>query len=640
MTNPDQINRPSTITDLQEQKSLARVSMEPLFERLLKRTFPDSVSAIEHCRNLCAEFGFTVKQEASANRNIYVYCSREGLPDSQRNPKPSPQRKRPSKRCDCRWRVVLSENEHDQWEFRKSMNPNASEHNHEMMSPDEMVKAWPAEVNQLIIQLARQRLQTHEIREAVKTRFPDITWNERRFYNRLTEERKRIKQRGVLDRSQRLLIMSARLCAVVTANDDWTNAVEAEMTRMLDNFCQLSRLPPESIASLSDLQPDMIQTDGPIAGQPQQRHSSSASSGNESDGMSPTPTDMNLDEVSPTKKRKSLSSAPILVAPSRDAPKGAQTVYVPGYTLFVRHQPMRSSSEPSSQQVAAAAGMSRRAFIGSPPDLLSSQHQTSPMGAAAAAAFGQGSAVFSLASPSSSSSSSTSSLPFHQRQPQQSFGRAPPPRYDGVRVSSPMQHTSISPHDTAPPFVAYQQQHHQAQQPSHAAAPQPNYAVAQTTAAVTYNPMANFGPFSAAPAEIPFTFDGGMAGSFPPQQHHSRGALERPEPTHPHDVAYRHHHHHQQQQTQQQQQQSSSFGFYSAAVKEEQLPDQRILLHHQQQQQQQQQQRDQRMQRSMSQQDYMPTMMRATAAHDSNHHPHHHIASPSQHQQPPQSEWA
>lgn len=42
--------------------------MEQLFERLLKRTFPDSVTAIEYCRNLCAEFGFTVKQEASANR--------------------------------------------------------------------------------------------------------------------------------------------------------------------------------------------------------------------------------------------------------------------------------------------------------------------------------------------------------------------------------------------------------------------------------------------------------------------------------------------------------------------------------------------------------------------------------------------
>lgn len=47
--------------------------MEPLFERLLKRTFPDSKTAIEHCRKLCAEFGFTVKQEASANRVCVIY---------------------------------------------------------------------------------------------------------------------------------------------------------------------------------------------------------------------------------------------------------------------------------------------------------------------------------------------------------------------------------------------------------------------------------------------------------------------------------------------------------------------------------------------------------------------------------------
>jgi hypothetical protein len=63
-----------------------------------------------------------------ALQNIYVYCSREGVPDSQRNPKPSPQRKRPSKRCDCRWRIVLFENDQERWEFRKSVNAASSEH--------------------------------------------------------------------------------------------------------------------------------------------------------------------------------------------------------------------------------------------------------------------------------------------------------------------------------------------------------------------------------------------------------------------------------------------------------------------------------------------------------------------------------
>lgn len=42
--------------------------MEPLYEQLLQQAFPDSHSAVQFCRHACAEFGFTVKQEASANR--------------------------------------------------------------------------------------------------------------------------------------------------------------------------------------------------------------------------------------------------------------------------------------------------------------------------------------------------------------------------------------------------------------------------------------------------------------------------------------------------------------------------------------------------------------------------------------------
>lgn len=226
------------------------------------------------------------------------------MPDSQRNPKPSPQRKRPSKRCDCRWRVVLSENEDEQWEFRKSMNPNASEHNHEMMSPDEMVKAWPVEVNEMIIELARQRLQTHEIREAVRQQFPDISWNERRFYNRLTEERKRIRQRGVVERSQRLLLLSARLCSIVASNEEWSNAVESELQRMFENFCQMARLPFETTKSLVDLEPELIQM--------------------ETDRLVSNTHQLSIDEQSPMKKRK-----------GNETPKGVQVVHVPSYSIQV-----------------------------------------------------------------------------------------------------------------------------------------------------------------------------------------------------------------------------------------------------------------------------------------------------------------
>ncbi|KAI8146966.1 hypothetical protein BJV82DRAFT_372526 [Fennellomyces sp. T-0311] len=578
MTNSEHSHEP-------QQKPFPRVSMDPLFDRLLKRAFPDSVSAIEHCRALCAEFGFTVKQEASANRNIYVYCSREGLPDSQRNPKPSPQRKRPSKRCDCRWRVVLSENEHDQWEFRKSMNPSASEHNHEMMSPDEMVKAWPAEVNDLIIQLARQRLQTHEIRETVKQQFPDITWNERRFYNRLTEERKRIKQRGVLDRSQRLLLLSARLCSVVSANEDWAASVEAEMTRLLESYCQLSRLPQEALRSLSDLQPDMIHAEGPPSKQQQQQQQQPQHDENNSASPSSSSDMMMTDEASPAKKRKSVSST---TTPSRppDAPKGTQVVYVPSYMLFVRNQPMRSSSEPSSQ---GSVSGSRRTFLGSPPDMH-------PMGS-----------MFPLASPTSSSSSSTSSMPFQQQQQQQQQ-RQYARRFDQQRVSSPgMVHEpnmmAYSQPSAAPPPPAPQQ--HQQQQ----------YAVAQglssyPMAAAAAAVAAPFSPYSMGPqTDIQFGFDGGMATAAPSntafsssqqqQQQQQQQRLERPEPTHPHDVAY------QQQQRATSNAWSPSI-FHSYPIKEEQMTDQRTMLLREQQQQQQQQQR---LPRSMSQQGFMSSSM-------------------------------
>ncbi|ORX54622.1 hypothetical protein DM01DRAFT_1407444 [Hesseltinella vesiculosa] len=289
-------------------------SMSPLYEQLLKRPFPDTVSAINYCRKMCAEFGFTVKQEASANRNIYVYCSREGLPDSQRHPKTTPQRKRPSKRCDCRWRIVLSENDQQQWEFRKSMNPNASEHNHDMMSPDEMVKAWPVEVNDMIIYLAQQHLQTHEIRDAVKRRFPDISWNERRFYNRLTEERKRIRQRYTVDRTRRLLTLSAQLCALVASNEEWAQCVQGDMQRMVDNFtCLMGDGSPTS-----DLQMDWIQNI-----------------------ESPARASTNPPEESPSKKRK----LPTV--------KGIQTVAVPSFHLFVRSARSPPQRSPESTTLSS-----------------------------------------------------------------------------------------------------------------------------------------------------------------------------------------------------------------------------------------------------------------------------------------------
>ncbi|KAI8876172.1 hypothetical protein K501DRAFT_134176, partial [Backusella circina FSU 941] len=217
--------------------------LQPFYERLISLSFSDSSTAIEQCRDLCAEYGFTVKQEASTHRNIYVYCSREGLADSLRNPKSNPQRRRPSKRCDCRWRVVLFET-NGHWEFRKSLNPEATKHNHTLMDPNEIERSWPKEVTHLIFALARQRLTTHDIRTRVQKQFPSIHWNERRFYNRLSEERQKIKLRDSVDRTHQLNHIWGRVCMVAAGNDDLSKIVEQQLNMLFQSVCETVQVDP------------------------------------------------------------------------------------------------------------------------------------------------------------------------------------------------------------------------------------------------------------------------------------------------------------------------------------------------------------------------------------------------------------
>ncbi|KAG2177670.1 hypothetical protein INT44_008184 [Umbelopsis vinacea] len=320
--------------------------MDSFYTRLLKLSFPDSISAIEYCRELSSQYGFTVKQEASSNRNIYVYCSREGVPDSQRNPKPSPQRKRPSKRCDCRWRIVLFENDQERWEFRKSVNAASSEHNHEMMHPDDMVKSWPKEVTDMIVDLARKRWATHEIRSYVQNEFQGIIWNERRFYNRLSEERKKIKHRETVDRVQRLTNITTRLCTVAAASDEWTNHAEQELIKLFNSCCQFAHIVPDSIPS--PIESSVLTDDGTDGSL-----SLSPASQSMGDMRSHTPLMSSYNDcdealMSPTKRRRVSSIVPPLSSNGhphcKESSRGSQAVTIPSYTIHVKSQAIRTSS--------------------------------------------------------------------------------------------------------------------------------------------------------------------------------------------------------------------------------------------------------------------------------------------------------
>lgn len=343
------------------------------------------------------------------------------------------------------------------------MNPNASEHNHEMMSPDEMVKAWPPEVNEMIIQLARQRRQTHEIRETVKHHFPNITWNERRFYNRLTEERKRIRQRGVVERSQRLLLLSARLCSIVASNEEWALSVETELQRTFENFCQMARLSNDNIHSLVDLQPGMIQI--------------------ETDRLVSNTHGLSIDDEelgSPTKKRKSFStqkSAP-------ESQRGIQVVHVPSYTIQVRSSYSRCSVSSSSENPLHRV-YNESALL----ENNQQQHQQQQQQ--------QNNSLFAMASPTSSSSS-TSSVPFQQRI--QSRGVASP-------IHSPNEFMMSQPPYQPPQAQPAQQQ----QQQQHNSNEYSNTSGGMATAAyTTFSPYTMPTTAFTSSPELPFHFENPM----------------------------------------------------------------------------------------------------------------------------------
>lgn len=295
-------------------------------------------------------------------QSIYVYCAHENpsLSDAalqqQQQQQTSPLRKRPSSLKNasapssaqkCKWRVVLTENElTNEWTFRKSLNPQASEHNH--LLNDNEPSIWPQEVYDRIIQLARQKnMQTDEIRDTIKLQFPDITWNDRRFSNCLMEERKRMRQKGVTDQVQRLVMASTRLCSVVAANEDWASCVEGELVKMLENYKHLSRIPNQQIVdSMVDLQLDMIHSEI-------------------DKNRKPTSKQQYQEDDLFSKKRRTSA---IAAAALRN--EGIQVMSVPSCTLYIRSQPLRSLSEPSSQN--------RRAFTdliaASPASAIPQQH--------------------------------------------------------------------------------------------------------------------------------------------------------------------------------------------------------------------------------------------------------------------------
>ncbi|KAF7724243.1 hypothetical protein EC973_001199 [Apophysomyces ossiformis] len=104
------------------------VSTEPLYERLRKASFHNMRSAIEFIHSACADSGFPITEEQTADNIVTVRCSYSHQPNNTL----SSSRNEQSANDLCPWKVLLLRNEDATWKLEKIGNINQCIHNHEL----------------------------------------------------------------------------------------------------------------------------------------------------------------------------------------------------------------------------------------------------------------------------------------------------------------------------------------------------------------------------------------------------------------------------------------------------------------------------------------------------------------------------
>ncbi|CAO3591851.1 unnamed protein product [Absidia cylindrospora] len=109
------------------------------------------------------------------------------------------------------------------------------------MRPEEIDNGWPKEMLDLISELTRQRMATPEIRLRVQLLYAHVPWNERRFYNRLSEERQKLRVLDAQTRVQQLQSIWSNLVTASAASQELTDMAVTELNRMVDQLCGITQ---------------------------------------------------------------------------------------------------------------------------------------------------------------------------------------------------------------------------------------------------------------------------------------------------------------------------------------------------------------------------------------------------------------
>ncbi|KAF9949772.1 hypothetical protein BGZ72_008498 [Mortierella alpina] len=212
------------------------------------------------------------------------------------------------------------------------MNPASMVHNHPLISPDDIRQPWPTAVFDRIAFYANQRnLTTSETRERIKEDFPDLVWDERRFYNRLTEERKQIRLRDSESRVFSTMDLAARVASLASADATLSHRVTSSLESVLAEICEQLRIDPAGAGS-------RVLMTSPT---------SSSAGGGSLAGVSSTGTQpMNMSMTSPTATSPGVCNSTSSLSSSPLSPSDYVVTY-PGCVISVKSTP-NQKGRPSS----------------------------------------------------------------------------------------------------------------------------------------------------------------------------------------------------------------------------------------------------------------------------------------------------
>ncbi|KAF9282727.1 hypothetical protein BGZ68_005779 [Mortierella alpina] len=207
-------------------------------------------------------------------------------------------------------------------------------HNHPLISPDDIRQPWPAAVFDRIAFYANQRnLTTSETRERIKEDFPDLVWDERRFYNRLTEERKQIRLRDSESRVFSTMDLAARVASLASADATLSHRVTSSLESVLAEICEQLRIDPAGAGS-------RVLLTSPTS-------SSAGGGGGSVAGISSTGTQpMNMGMTSPTATSPGICNSTSSLSSSPLSPSDYVVTY-PGCVISVKSTP-NQKGRPSS----------------------------------------------------------------------------------------------------------------------------------------------------------------------------------------------------------------------------------------------------------------------------------------------------